>query len=76
MSAAICVTCKFWFEYPENHMFAKYKSGECRRYAPSHLTQWGVVNQMGPGSEESHPALWPATNKGDWCGEHKFKGTE
>jgi len=72
----ICVNCQFWFEYDIHSRLSTYKQGECRRYAPYRMTQWGVVEPMGPASSEIHPALHPATDKTHWCGEFKFQGTE
>lgn len=73
--AEVCNTCKFWFEYSIHSRLSKHKDGECRRYAPWRTTEWGILNPMGPASEEIRPAIHPATNKNHWCGEHKFKGT-
>ena len=71
-----CSTCGFWFKYSIHSRLSKFRDGECRRYAPWKMTNWGVTNPMGSHTEETHPALHPATNKTHWCGEHKLGGTE
>jgi hypothetical protein len=59
MDQPTCKTCRWWWLYGEPA--DEDRKGECRRNAPLPVIDDGKHNQ----------ALWPSTDNGDWCGEHK-----
>ena len=52
-----CESCRFWAGYPEY-----ITAFECRRKSPKIVWNDGTI---------LHRAIWPATSKDDWCGEHE-----
>ena len=54
-----CENCKF---YNVLHDIKEWQDGECRRYAPRH------ISGVGTGYEEK---LFPEVKVHDWCGEWK-----
>lgn len=52
-----CRNCRYWLPAPDKSI------GQCRRYAPSGLTQTAVAGINGA----EWPSVWPHM----WCGEHQ-----
>jgi hypothetical protein len=53
---ARCQTCRHWAPLDNTRELATF--GECHRHAP------------GPGDPRGGEAVWPQTDKDDWCGEY------
>ena len=70
------MTCRFWEERARDRGAG---IGYCRRYPPFHEPEYKIRarEEREPGLAEDNwlrrnaTGTWPATQDGDWCGEHK-----
>jgi hypothetical protein len=58
-----CFNCRYW-SADDDEVF----SGDCRRHSPRLA---GMAAPHGNATfQDPRAAMWPATSRDDWCGEH------
>jgi len=65
MSTFNCRGCLFWKPNYEPNAERQAPYGECRRHAPR--------IKFDRFDNDARSSVWPPTDAGDWCGEHRPK---